>query len=82
MDGLATHYLSRHSWSVQALAERPAHAAAWHLRLSFRADSGRMQESALWADYPLEASSKSALFLQAERIPEASFVGLLAERLR
>ena len=68
-------------WSVEALAARPAQADVWHLRLSFRANSGRMQEPALWADYPLEASSKSALFLQAERIPEASLVRLLAERL-
>ena len=67
--------------SVDALAERSAQADSWHLRLSFRAKSGRMQEPALWADFAPEASPRSALFLQAERIPEASLVRLLAERL-
>jgi len=42
---------------VQALAERPVQAEACHLRLSIRANSGRMQESALRACSPLEASS-------------------------
>lgn len=69
------------TWSVDALAERPPHSYAWRLRLSFRVKSGRMQESALWIDYPLEASSQSALFLQAERIPDAALARILAERL-
>jgi hypothetical protein len=68
-------------WHVAALAERRAQSHVWHLRLSFRLDSGRMQEPALWAEYPLEASSRSALFLQAERIPDTALARLLAERL-
>jgi hypothetical protein len=68
-------------WRVDALAERQAQSRVWHLRLSFRVDSGRMQEPALWADYPLEASSRSALFLQAERIPDKALARLLAERI-
>jgi hypothetical protein len=68
-------------WNVDALAERPADSHAWHLRLSFRVSSGRMQEPALWTDYPLAASSRSALFLQAERIPDTALARLLAERL-
>jgi len=68
-------------WHVAALAERQAHSCVWHLRLSFRVDSGRMQEPALWADYPVEASSRSALFLHADRIPETALARLLAERL-
>lgn len=43
------------TWSTEALAERPPQAEVWHLKLSFRANSGRMQESALWAGLPLEA---------------------------
>ena len=68
-------------WNVDALAERPADSYAWHLRLSFRVNSGRMQEPALWADYPLEASSRSALFLQREPIPHKALARFLAERL-
>lgn len=67
-------------WNVDALAEHPADSYAWHLRMSFRVNSGRMQEPALWTDYPLEASSSSALFLQAERIPDTALARLLAER--
>ena len=68
-------------WNVDARAERPAHSHAWHLRLSFRVNSGRMQEPALWADLPLEASSRSALFLQADRVSDKALARLLAERL-
>lgn len=68
-------------WKVDALAERPVDSYAWHLRLSFRVNSGRMQEPARWADYPLEVSSRSALFLQAEPIPDTALARLLAERL-
>jgi hypothetical protein len=66
-------------WHVDALAERPANTVAWQLVLSFRAaaDSGR----SFWTLYPLEASSKSALFIQAERIPDTAISQLLAERL-
>ena len=31
--------------------------------------------------YPLEATSKSSLFIQAERIPTAALTQVLAERL-
>jgi len=34
-----------------------------------------------WTPYPLEATSKSSLFIQAERIPDAALSQLLAERL-
>jgi hypothetical protein len=35
----------------------------------------------LWTPYPLEATSKSSLFMQAERIPDAALARVLAERL-
>src|SRR3989449_6588910 len=43
---------------------------AWQLVLSFRSASGRPGRS-FWTLYPLEATSKSSLFIQAERIPDA-----------
>lgn len=35
----------------------------------------------MWTPYPLEATSKSSLFIQAERIPDAELSQLLAERI-
>jgi hypothetical protein len=69
-------------WNVDPRAERPADSSTRHLRVSFRGNSGRMQEPALWADRRLEASFRSALFLQADRIPDTELGHLLAERLR
>jgi len=71
-------------WHVDAVAERRANTAAWQLVLSFRAASeslaGRARRS-FWTPYPLEATSKSSLYIQAERISDAALSQLLAERL-
>jgi hypothetical protein len=72
-------------WHVDAVAERRANTAAWQLVLSFRAAvaseplPGRRRS--FWTPYPLEATSKSSLFIQAERIPDTALSQLLAERL-
>jgi hypothetical protein len=67
---------------VDAVAERRAHTQAWQLVLTFRAASEPVRaHPALWTPYPLEATSKSSLFIQAERIPDAALARLLAERL-
>ncbi len=70
-------------WHVDAVAERRANTAAWQLVLSFRAASESLpgRRRAFWTPYPLEATSKSSLFIQAERIPDAAIVQLLAESL-
>jgi len=68
-------------WHVDAVAERPANTAAWQLVLSFRAASQRPRGRAFWTPYPLEATSKSSLLIQAERIPDAALSELLAARL-
>ena len=67
-------------WHVDALAERPANTEAWQLVLSFRPASERPGRS-FWTLYPLEATSKSSLFMQAERITDTAISELLAERL-
>src|SRR5436853_6428087 len=67
-------------WHVDALAERPANTEAWQLVLSFRSASERSGRS-FWTLYPLEATSKSSLFIQAERIPDTAISQLLAEKL-
>jgi hypothetical protein len=68
-------------WHVDAVAERPPNTAAWQLVLSFRSASERPGGRALWTLYPLEAASKSSLFIQAERIPDTALSDLLAARL-
>jgi hypothetical protein len=68
---------------VDAVAERHANTAAWQLVLSFRAASSESlpgRRRSFWTPYPLEATSKSSLFIQAERIPDAALSQLLAER--
>ena len=70
-------------WHVDAVAERHANTSAWQLVLSFRAASESLpgRRRSFWTPYPLEATSKSSLFIQAERISDASLAQLLAERL-
>ena len=74
-------------WHVDALAQRPPNTDAWHLVLSFRAAAGGpgagvgVGKRSFWTPYPLEATSKSSLFVQAERIPDAALSQLLSQRL-
>ncbi len=68
-------------WHVDVIAERRANAESWQLALSFRAASQPVKRAALWTPYPLEATSKSSLFIQAERIPDDALTQVLAERL-
>lgn len=44
-----------------------------------RGDQGGRRS--FWTPYPLEATSKSSLFIQAERIPDAALSQVLAECL-
>jgi hypothetical protein len=48
--------------------------------LAFRSASEGRRLS-FWTAYPLEATSKSSLFIQAERIPDAALSQVLTERL-
>ena len=70
-------------WHVDAVAERRANTSAWQLVLSFRAASESVpgRRRSFWTPYPLEATSKSSLFIQAERISDAAIVQVLAESL-
>src|SRR3989442_3668767 len=77
-------------WHVDALAERPANADAWQLVLSFRAAAGGpgpgrgpgagAGKRSFWTPYPVEASSKSSLFIHAERVPDAPLSPLPSQR--
>lgn len=67
-------------WHVNAVAERRANTSAWQLVLSFRS-AAEGQHLSFWTAYPLEATSKSSLFIQAERISDAALSQVLTERL-
>lgn len=68
-------------WHVDAVAERRANTTAWQLVLAFRAASAPAARPALRTPFPLEATSKSSLYIQADRIPDRALADLLAERL-
>jgi len=68
-------------WHVAAVAQRPPHMVSWQLVLSFRGTSGKVRDRSFWAAFPLEATSKSALFLQAEQIPDKALAHLVAGRV-
>lgn len=67
-------------WVVSIAAERRPGSAYWNLVLSFRA-SGPGGRRSVWAAYPLEADSKSALFIKADRLSDERLLEALTERL-
>jgi hypothetical protein len=80
---MAWRILSREgeTWHVQPAAERRANQATWQLVLAFRrrtTDGGRRS---FWAAFPIESSSKSSLFLQAERISDEALHEVLSRHL-
>lgn len=66
-------------WHVQPAAERRANHSLWQLTLSFRAINARREPRAFWAAYPLESTSKSSLFIQAEKITDENLQALVAQ---
>lgn len=66
-------------WNVSLAAERRPDSPQWNLVFSFRAvDPGQRP---IWATYPLSASSKAALFIQADRISDQDLIALLAAHI-
>jgi hypothetical protein len=72
--------LDDREWNVSVAVERRAHSDRWNLVLSFRQREGGTRP--FWTEYPLSASSRSALLLQAERIPNERLTAVLADLLR
>lgn len=66
-------------WHVQPAAERRAHQTVWHLMLSFRAVGSAENPRKFWASFPLESTSKSSLFIQAEKISDEALHDLLCQ---
>ncbi len=67
------------TWNVSFAAERTANTAAWRLVLSFRASEPEAR--AFWAPYPLESTSRSVLYSQADRISADRLSAILSEHL-
>ena len=68
-------------WHVDPVAERQAHMQSWQLVLSFHTATSESGRRSIQAPYPMEATSKSALFLQAQSISDKALGQVLAERL-
>ncbi|HEY3013144.1 MAG TPA: hypothetical protein VGJ36_10375 [Gemmatimonadales bacterium] len=66
-------------WNVSLAAERRPNSPHWNLVFSFRAVDPAQRS--IWAAYPISASSKAALFLQADRISNQDLIELLAAQL-
>lgn len=66
-------------WNVTFAAERPANSDQWQLVLTFRsAGSGGRR---FWAPYPIRASSKAAIYSQADTISDQDLIDVLNEHL-
>lgn len=67
------------TWKVSFAAERTANTARWRLVLSFRATGPEAR--AFWASFPLESTSRSALYSQADHISADRLAAILSEHL-
>jgi hypothetical protein len=80
---MAWRILSREgeTWHVQPAAERRANQSMWQLVLAFRRpDTGEGRRS-FWATYPIESSSKSSLFQQAEKLSDEALHEVLNQHM-
>ena len=80
---MAWRILSREgeTWHVHPAAERRANQAMWQLVLAFRRKGTEGARRSFWASFPLESSSKSSLFLQAEKLSDEDLQEVLARHL-
>jgi hypothetical protein len=66
-------------WHVQPAAERRANQSLWQLTLAFRVANQTTEPRVFWASYPIESTSKSSLFMQAERISDEALRDVLIQ---
>ena len=66
-------------WHVQPAAERRANQSLWQLTLAFRVANQTTEPRVFWASYPIESTSKSSLFMQAERISDEDLRDVLIQ---
>lgn len=66
-------------WNISIAAERQANSDQWGLVLSFRAAGPNPRR--FWAPYPVSASSKAAIYSQAETLSDQELATVLTEHL-
>ncbi|HKI95699.1 MAG TPA: hypothetical protein VJ992_10460 [Gemmatimonadales bacterium] len=66
-------------WHVQPAAERRANQSLWQLTLAFRVANQATEPRVFWASYPIESTSKSSLFMQAEKISDEALRDVLIQ---
>jgi hypothetical protein len=67
------------AWNVSLAAERPASSDQWGLVLSFR--SAGETPKRFWIPHSVRASSKAAVYLQAEKLSDHELTELLNNHL-
>jgi hypothetical protein len=66
-------------WNISIAAERQANSDRWGLVLSFRGVGPNPRH--FWAPYPIHASSKGAIYSQAETLSDQELATVLTEHL-
>lgn len=71
--------IGERKWGVAVAVERRANTSSWCLVLAFRpvGSPGRT----IWAECPMQSSSRAVLYEHAERLSDPALVGFLEERL-
>ncbi len=69
------------TWAVAVAVERRANSSQWMLVLSFRPQV-RDGSRTIWAEYPMQSSSRATLYDQAERLSDAVLADFLEGHLR
>lgn len=67
------------TWNVAVAAERRANSDQWGLVLSFRGAGPNPRR--FWAPYPIHATSKAAIYAQAETLSDQELITVLTEHL-
>lgn len=70
--------LADRRWAVAVAVERRANSPMWTLVLAYRPDNGGRT---VWAEYPLQSTSRASLYDQAERLSDVALTTFLEERL-
>lgn len=67
------------TWNISIAAERRASSDQWELVLSFRSSGPTPQR--FWAPVPIQSSSKSAVYSQAEKLSDRELIELMSQHL-
>ena len=66
-------------WLVSPCVEKQAYSPAWRLVLAYR--PAQPPSRSIWATTSLQSSSRTDLYVQAERLTDDKLTAVLAEQL-